>query len=62
MKSLINTSKITLPKTILPMKNNENNFVDSLMTELRSNKFATVPVRRQRSRPGLFDNSNRDAN
>ncbi len=34
--------------------------MDSLMTELKQRKFATVPARRRRPRQGLFDNDDRD--
>jgi hypothetical protein len=34
--------------------------MDSLMTELKQKKYATVPARRQRPRPGLFDNNERE--
>jgi len=30
------------------------------MNELKQKKFATVPARRQRARPGLFDNDDRE--
>jgi hypothetical protein len=34
--------------------------MDSLMTELKQNRFATVPARRRRPRQGLFDNDDRE--
>ncbi|CAF1232895.1 unnamed protein product [Adineta ricciae] len=63
-KVLLNSTK-TLPtqRTSLATSNTnklvENNFMDSLMTELKQKKFATAP-RVRRPRRGLFDNDDRE--
>jgi hypothetical protein len=56
-KPLINSTKLPAQKA---EKSKQNNFMDSLMNELKQKKFATVPARRQRARPGLFDNDDRE--
>ncbi|CAF0774445.1 unnamed protein product [Adineta steineri] len=66
-KSLISTKVLLNSTKTLPVqqktnlingnlmnKTTDNNFMDSLMTELKQNKFATTP-RRRRPRLGLFD-------
>ena len=60
---MVNTAKSPLPITKIdfPKQLGQNNLMDSLMSDLRQNKFATVPARRLRARPGLFDNIDRDA-
>jgi hypothetical protein len=55
-KSLVNSAKLPIQRLDSNKKTDENNFMDSLMAELKQKKFATVPARRQRIRPGLFDN------
>lgn len=34
--------------------------LDSLMSDLKKNKFATAPTRRVRRRPDLFENMDRE--
>lgn len=41
-------------------KSAQNNFMDSLMMELKQKKFATVPARRHHPRPGIVDLQNRE--
>jgi hypothetical protein len=55
-KTLINSTKLPVQRADSIKNSDENNFMDSLMAELKQKKFATTPARRQRIRPGLFDN------
>jgi hypothetical protein len=58
---LVNSTKLPVQKSELTNKPGGHNFMDSLMTELKQRKFATVPARRQRSRPGLpFDKDDQE--
>jgi hypothetical protein len=43
-----------------PNKLADNNFMDSLMSELKQKKFGTVPARRRPARQDLFDNFDRE--
>lgn len=56
---LLNSTRTPLLVTANPNKLPENNFMDSLMTELKQRKFATAP-RPRRPRRGLFDDDERD--
>ena len=48
MKSTDDSAKISIGK------------LDSLMSDIKQNKFATAPARRVRRRPGLLDNMDRE--
>lgn len=64
-KVLINSVKLSTQKPGIINSNSmdksaQNNFMDSLMMELKQKKFATVPARRHHPRPGIVDLQNRE--
>ena len=65
-KVLLNSTKSSATKINSTNENlnkmPNNNFMDSLLTELKQRKFATVPANRPRQRPALFDRNNQPDN